>query len=493
MTDRERVSGARLTIDREYTITDGNARCEVLFRTSFDEIRGTDLQTLHEEGILDRETLDIWTAAVDTILDGIRDEISASVTLTPSDESEDYRYDLQVTALSEESSRVQCSLQSVGTSRHTDETITALHSATRDLLAAADTEGVLHRTAVAANEVLGFPGTGVRKYDPKTGLLHHVSFGARVTDIESRPSFHVDSSPHGQALQRGETVIDQIEADDPYDREVFTETMYVPIGETGLLSVGTVGSTFDETDIQFAEILTENAAAAIKQVDTAATLREERERLELLRQILTRALRHNIRNDMNVISVNAQLLGEQVNQPAANYVETILRRAESITSLSEKAGAFEHILAASHTKRRIDLTTLLIRTASRTAERYPEADIETDVSGECLVFAHESLDAALANLLENACEHADSPTVTVSMKTDTDTVTVIVADDGPGIPDEEIAVLEAGAETQLEHGSGLGLWIVSWVVEQSGGNIEFDTTDGTRVEITLSRATNKTE
>jgi signal transduction histidine kinase len=54
---------------------------------------------------------------------------------------------------------------------------------------------------------------------------------------------------------------------------------------------------------------------------------------------------------------------------------------------------------------------------------------------------------------------------------------VSVADDGPGIPDHERAVLTDGEETALEHGSGLGLWLVHWVVERSGGRLSFAEND----------------
>jgi len=107
------------------------------------------------------------------------------------------------------------------------------------------------------------------------------------------------------------------------------------------------------------------------------------------------------------------------------------------------------------------------------------------------VYAHSSLDVALTNLIENACEHTAPPdsTILVTATATDDTVGLTVRDDGPGIPDAEIEVLEAMSETKLEHGSGLGLWIVNWVVEQSEGTLAFDTSDGTRVEITLDRAT----
>jgi len=55
----------------------------------------------------------------------------------------------------------------------------------------------------------------------------------------------------------------------------------------------------------------------------------------------------------------------------------------------------------------------------------------------------------------------------------TGVVRLAVADNGPGIPDHEYEVLTKGEETALEHGSGLGLWLVFWVVEKSGGELTF--------------------
>jgi signal transduction histidine kinase len=489
MSTLESVPGAGLCVNREYTITDGNNRCQIVFKEDFADIRGLTLQTLHDRGLFDDQTLQQWERAITTILDGDETEINEQIQLTPVGSTETYVYDLTVTPVPDED-EVCCSMRSVGTSQRYDETITALHVATRDLMTADDTEEVLHRTAVAANEVLGFPGTAVREYDERDEMLRHVAFGARVKNIDSRPPYHVDDSPHGRAIRRGETIIDDIDSgDDPYDRGVFTQTMYIPIGTAGLLSVGTVGNTFDETDVQFAEILAENAEAAIRVVDTTTSLREERERLELLRQILTRVLRHNIRNDMNVIKGHAEILGNCVDDGDHKFVENIIASVENVTTLSEKAREIERIIGKSHARRRLAVDSVVENAVNRTTQQFPSATIRTDID-DAEVYAHSSLDVALTNLLENACEHTESTdsAILVSATATDDTVRLAVHDDGPGIPDAEIEVLEAMSETKLEHGSGLGLWIVNWVVEQSDGTLTFDTSDGTCVELALDRA-----
>mgnify|MGYP002760278527 FL=1 len=60
-----------------------------------------------------------------------------------------------------------------------------------------------------------------------------------------------------------------------------------------------------------------------------------------------------------------------------------------------------------------------------------------------------------------------------------------ITDDGPGIPNAELATLRSGTETDLRHGRGLGLWQLRWGVDELNGTLAFDTDDGTTVEITV--------
>jgi signal transduction histidine kinase len=100
---------------------------------------------------------------------------------------------------------------------------------------------------------------------------------------------------------------------------------------------------------------------------------------------------------------------------------------------------------------------------------------------------------AVDNLLENAVVHGDSLTPSVSVtvrRRETDgTVDVVVADDGPGIPEQERQVLVDGRETPLEHGSGLGLWLVNWIVSESMGELAFDDNEPRGSVVTISLPT----
>ncbi|PSQ58013.1 hypothetical protein BRD18_06790 [Halobacteriales archaeon SW_7_71_33] len=108
-------------------------------------------------------------------------------------------------------------------------------------------------------------------------------------------------------------------------------------------------------------------------------------------------------------------------------------------------------------------------TDDATAADDKPATVRVDAGGD--------LGLALAHLVENGVEHGgDEPTVTVQVRREDGDVVVRVTDDGPGIPPYERAVVAGDREpTQLDHGSGLGLWIIRWVVEGYGGTVAFET------------------
>jgi sensor histidine kinase regulating citrate/malate metabolism len=62
----------------------------------------------------------------------------------------------------------------------------------------------------------------------------------------------------------------------------------------------------------------------------------------------------------------------------------------------------------------------------------------------------------------------------MSITTAGDTTVLRVADNGPGIDDNELAAFDDSVESALDHASGLGLWLVHWTVAESGGEVTFD-------------------
>lgn len=224
---------------------------------------------------------------------------------------------------------------------------------------------------------------------------------------------------------------------------------------------------------------------------TARTTRQQR------LEVLNRVLRHNLRNEMTVILGHAKRLGEEIDDPdLADRTRELVRHGQDLVRLSEEAQEIERLMATVETSARtVSLASLVEDILETAGEDHPRVTDEANVPPDIAVEDSELLELALTHLIENAIEHNDSedPRVEITASYDpgeTYPLTVSVADNGPGIPDTEMEVIERGTETQLRHGSGLGLWVVRWAITRLGGEITFECREprGTIVRLRLPQA-----
>ncbi|RQH01457.1 histidine kinase N-terminal 7TM domain-containing protein [Natrarchaeobius oligotrophus] len=215
-------------------------------------------------------------------------------------------------------------------------------------------------------------------------------------------------------------------------------------------------------------------------------LRERERELDLLRQVLTRALRHNVRNDVALLRGYGQTIADESDGRHAELASEIVQISNDLVETSDKARTVERLVDRDRDVTSVDLESTVEALVDRFRTEYPDASFSIAVDGDPVVDTNPALELAIQNLLENALEHADDEsTVEVSIRRDEGYLHLSVADDGPGIPASEIDVLERGEETPLKHGSGLGLWVVYWAVEMAGASISFDTSDGTEITISI--------
>ena len=218
------------------------------------------------------------------------------------------------------------------------------------------------------------------------------------------------------------------------------------------------------------------------------------ERTRQLR-VMDNVLRHNIRNDMNVIRGTAVDIRERTTGESAAAAATIVSHADTLLSTSEKSRAITAVLSEEATHRPIDVAATARQVAADLDDDYPAATVVVDAPTETLARATDEIQTAVTELTVNAVTHHDreSPRVEIRVadRPAEDAVTVTVADDGPGMPDLDREVLVSGrAIESLSHGSGLGLWLVYWIVHRSAGSITVIDRDprGTSVTISLPRA-----
>ncbi|WP_136688558.1 sensor histidine kinase [Halorhabdus amylolytica] len=201
----------------------------------------------------------------------------------------------------------------------------------------------------------------------------------------------------------------------------------------------------------------------------------ERQTREQRIQVLNRVLRHNLRNDLDAIRGFAEPIrdGQLPGAETTQYFDRIGTLANGLVDLADAVERSERVLTeVSLDRERCDLVAIGLRVA----ERATDADVTLDAFDDVAIRSdRDAIESVISELVENAVTHSDreTPSVTIRVRSMGDGGRIEVADDGPGIPPEERAVLLEGEETPVRHGSGVGLWLVSWTVTRLGGDLSF--------------------
>lgn len=208
-------------------------------------------------------------------------------------------------------------------------------------------------------------------------------------------------------------------------------------------------------------------------------IRDVSERKDRTRQLqnIDNVLRHNIRNEINIVQGTAELIRDSTTGEVGTWAQKIIDTSKGLLETADKARLITELLAGPPTLQTIDLADRLNTAVAEIADSHPAAEITLSTPETCEITASPEIYQALEELIENAIGHSDQeqPTVEISMERRNGMVSVAVADDGPGIPEMEQKVLKREANIgPLYHGSGMGLWLVNLIVQRSDGVLEFD-------------------
>jgi signal transduction histidine kinase len=199
-------------------------------------------------------------------------------------------------------------------------------------------------------------------------------------------------------------------------------------------------------------------------------------------EVLNRILRHNIRNSLDVIKANVESLDDEERE------RSILDATDTLEELSGSARRIEKLMRQPRDQRpSAEVGAVVERVIRDISETYPAASVSVTPADEPRSVDAEVVRFALRNVVENAVVHNDSDQVRVAIRmVSTETGSrVIVADNGPGIPEAERAVIENETESAHAHTTGIGLWGTNWAVTRLGGDLSFRDSDlgGTAVSV----------
>jgi len=187
-------------------------------------------------------------------------------------------------------------------------------------------------------------------------------------------------------------------------------------------------------------------------------LRQQNERLDRFTSVVS----HDLRNPLQVAEGRLELLKEDCD---SEHIEDIERALNRMDALIEDLLTLAQDGDAAMEREAVELETLVETCWETVATQNASLKIETDrtVHGD-----RDQLQQLFENLMRNAVEHGGSDvTITVG---DLD-YGFYIADDGEGIPEDDMmAIFDAGYSTATD-GTGFGLSIVEQIVETHGWEI----------------------
>ena len=218
----------------------------------------------------------------------------------------------------------------------------------------------------------------------------------------------------------------------------------------------------------------------------AAELAKLRREIALRDDVLSVAA-HELRNPLHALALHLALA--RTTAQAGNAAEaaerirraelTLKRYSERVTVLMELVASPEATYAVEH--RRIDVPALVATLAdslgleARSRGMAVRLQVDEATFGPMRAVDPVAFEQVVDNLLLNAFKHSGASEVTIRLASDARWWTLQVEDNGHGIAaaDQETIFEKFAVATQSARGTGtgLGLWIVSRLVQAMGGDI----------------------
>ncbi|MCP4810626.1 MAG: HAMP domain-containing protein [Proteobacteria bacterium] len=244
-------------------------------------------------------------------------------------------------------------------------------------------------------------------------------------------------------------------------------------------------------------------AAAIRQRDEDLRRRAEdelrqrdrlnrAERLALVGQMLAQ-ITHEVRNPLNAMSLNAELLAEDMDAlPPERRAEALAMLGTVRSEIARLEATTEHYLTLARrpapTLESQDPGEVVRGVAILLDEQLRRRDVELTLDVPALdpvELDANQLRQALLNVVRNASE-AGASSIRIEVRRDEDDLTIAVCDDGDGLSREDAERAFDPFFTTKANGSGIGLAITRQILEDHGGTVRLDDVEeGTRLVLRI--------
>lgn len=246
----------------------------------------------------------------------------------------------------------------------------------------------------------------------------------------------------------------------------------------------------DESLVGYVIILRDNTRNRERQMKEI-----ESEKIEAVKS-LAAGVAHEIGNPLNSLNIHLQVVERKVKKQVDPAVATDLLESLEIARNEIKRLDFivEKFLNAVRPSRpnpqTIDLNDLIKDALNFIGPEVADRRIAVTLElGEELPLLHvdqDQMKQVFYNLIRNSCQAmGTSGELTIRTGHTDENVYITFADNGPGIPADQVSRVFEPYYTTKKTGSGLGLLIVHRIVHDHGGEVEFKSREGTGTEVTV--------
>ena len=398
--------------------------------------------------------------------------------------------------------------------KRVEQTLRKLHATTREMFGGGDREEVAAVATRAAIDILEFPNSGVRLYDPEANVLRPTAISAEATAaFGDRPAFGPGDGRVWEAFESGQPIVvdDLAAVDTAVGYGDLRSLLVVPLGDHGAMPLGSCDPDFfDETDLQLARVLAANVAVALDHAerteqlrDRDAALQREIDRLEKFAGLVS----HDLRNPLSVAAGRTDLARSLTDDPA------VLAELDRVEGAHDRMSQLiDDLLALARQGQTVDeVESVTLDAAAERAWRTVDtagATLDVTEATSAVEADPERLRTLFENLFTNSVEHgltnsraeaedsvehgsdpddatgaddatgtADDLTVSVGSLPDG----FYVADDGTGFEIDPEAATEYGRSSTSD-GTGFGLAIVREIATAHGWELSIHGDDGVRFE-----------